>query len=309
VTAARVIVLGGPTASGKSALALALAEALGGEIVAADSRQVYAGLPLASAAPDDDERRRAPHHLYGVIDPSDTLSAGRFIALADAAIKDIVARGRVAIVVGGTGLYLRALRVGLDDDLPSDPRVRAAIEAELRAAGLAAVVARLRELDPEASEGLDLKNPVRVVRALELALLGAPGRRDVQALLHRPPRPVLAEASWLLVDVDTAALAGRIAARTARMFATRAILDEALALAGRLPPDHALLHTIGVAEALAAGRGALSVDDAVARVAARTRQYARRQRTWFRKEPWWTAVAPDDVGAARAIVAGHSRGG
>lgn len=306
----RVVVVGGPTAGGKSALALALAERLGGELVGADSRQLYAGLSIAAAGPTDDDRARVPHHLYGAVAPTETLSAGRFVALADAAIEDINARGRTAVVVGGTGLYLRALRAGLDEALPSDAALRAQLDDELRAHGLLALVERLRVVDDAALDGLDTKNPVRVVRALELALLGAKASaRDVDAVLKRSPRAVVADAVWLLVGREPAALGERIAARAVQMFATTAIVDEARALAALLPGGHALLQTIGVAEALAVNSGALAVDDAIAQTATRTRQYARRQRTWFKKEPWWTTLDVagdvDDVVeiAARAVSA------
>jgi tRNA dimethylallyltransferase len=299
-----VIVIGGATASGKSAVALALAEALCGEVIGADSRQLYAGLRIAAAGPDDDDRRRAPHHLYGLVPPADTLTAGRFVALADAAIADVTARGRVAIVVGGTGLYLRALRLGLDDAVPADPALRAALHQRLQQEGLAALVDELRRLDEDAAAAVDGKNPVRVLRALERVHAGARAHHDVDALLQRAPRPVVARAWWLLVDVDAAVLAERIARRTAAMFATPAIVDEARALAGLLPAGHALLGTIGVAEALAVAAGALDEGGAVARVAARTRQYARRQRTWFRKEPWWTQLpgGDDDALVAAALA-------
>jgi tRNA dimethylallyltransferase len=301
-----VIVVGGPTASGKSAVALALAEALDGEVIGADSRQLYAGLPIASAGPDDDERRRARHHLYGTIDPADTLAAGRFVDLADAAIADVTARGRVAVVVGGTGLYLRALRLGLDDALPADPALRAALQQRMQQEGLPALVDELRRLDEGAADAVDEKNPVRVLRALERVHAGVRAHHDVDALLQRPPRAGVARAWWLLVDVEPALLATRIERRTRAMFATKAIVDEACALAGLLPAGHALLGTIGVAEALAIAAGDLDVDGAVARVAARTRQYARRQRTWFRKEPWWTQLPGGDdealVAAALARV-------
>jgi tRNA dimethylallyltransferase len=304
----RVVVVGGTTAGGKSALALALAERLNGELVGADSRQLYAGLAVASAGPDDDERARVPHHLYGAVSPQETLSAGRFVAMADDAIAAITARGHTAVVVGGTGLYLRALRTGLDDALPSDVALRARLNDDLQAHGVHALVERLRTVDLAAIDGLDTKNPVRVVRALELALLGArASARDVDAVLRRPPRAVVDGACWLLLERDPAKLGERIATRTAAMFATTRIVDEATALAALLPAEHALLQTIGVAEALAVARGALSVDDAIAQTATRTRQYARRQRTWFKKEPWWTRIDADAdtdavVAAALAVT-------
>jgi tRNA dimethylallyltransferase len=246
------------------------------------------------------------------------LSAGRFVTLADRAITDVIARGRTAVVVGGTGLYLRALRVGLDEARPVDPALRNRLKDDLRTQGLAALVERLRALrrgdggdvhdaegernDGDAAAGdlgdLDVKNPMRVLRALELALSNtAVAARDANAFLARPPRPGVQGARWLLVSRSPGVLANRIAARTRAMFATGTIVDEARALAAVLPADHPLLATIGIAEALAVARGTLETGGAIAQTATRTRQYARRQRTWFRKEPWWTPLA-DDAGDA-----------
>jgi len=292
----RVVVIGGQTASGKSALALALATAaddgVAGELVCADSRQVYAGLHIAAAGPDDDERARAPHHLYGAFDPATTtVNAGVFVAAADAAIGEILARGHRAIVVGGTGLYLRSLRLGLDEAPPGDPAIRARLQADLDAHGLRALVEALRRRDPDVdARGLDLQNPVRVLRALEILEAGGSlADRDLDALLRRPPRPIVADATWWLVAPPVDVVEQAIAARARRMFARGAadIVDEATALAAHLPADHALLATIGTQEALDVAADRRSVDDAIAAVIVRTRQYARRQRTWFKREPWW----------------------
>lgn len=236
-----VVVVGGPTAAGKSALALRLARALGGEIVCADSRQLYRGLAIAAAGPTSDELARASHHGYGAVDPLGVpMSAGGFVDVADATVAGILGRGRIAILVGGTGLYLRAWRFGLDAPRhPDDPA------------------------------------------------------RDMAAFLRRPPRALAAGARFVMVDATLTELEPRLVARAARMFAT-GIVEEALALRARLPPEHALLRTIGTAEALALADGALSLADAVARTARRSRQYARRQRTWFKKEPWWSP--PEGLG-------------
>lgn len=296
-----VLVFGGPTAAGKSALALAVAERVGGEIVGADSRQLYRGLPIASAAPTANERARVRHHLYETLDPREQLTAAAFVDLADAAVKDIVGRGRVAIVVGGTGLYLRSLRLGLDEALPGDPVVRAQLEADLKSGGLRALVERLKIADADAAEAVDVKNPVRVVRALEIALLGGkPGDRSIDALLARPPRDLYRGAVFFVVDHTD--LAARIATRTRAMF-DAGLADEERALAQLLPADHPLLQTIGLPEAKDAAAGVISVDVAVERAAARTRQYARRQRTWFRKERWWAPLDAAAAGNLDAVVA------
>lgn len=289
-----VVVIGGQTASGKSALALQIADDVDGEIVGADSRQLYAGIPIAAAGPINDDRRRRPHHLYEAFDPlTTTVTAGVFVAAADAAIADIVARGKTAIVVGGTGLYLRSLRLGLGPDLPRDDDVRAHLQACLDADGLDALVARLRSIDAEAANRVDVKNPVRVLRALEIALLGGDaGGRDLDALLLQAPRGIVADARWICVEPDNAVVEAAIVRRVEAMFAA-GLVEESVALAARLPSNHPLLGTMGTAEALAVARGELSPDAAKAVVITRTRQYARRQRTWLRKEPWWTRVGPD----------------
>jgi tRNA dimethylallyltransferase len=292
VTRPSIVVVGGQTASGKSALALQLARDLDGELVAADSRQVYAGLTIASAGPSDDERSQCQHHLYGAFDPATTtLTAGEFVAAADAAIEDIVGRGKVAIVVGGTGLYLRSLRLGLSPDLPKDDDLRRQLDERLHTEGLSALVIQLRNVDAVSAARIDLHNPVRVVRALEIALLGGDaGGRDVDTMLQQPPRPLLQQAVWWRVEPqDDVELA--IVRRVDAMFAV-GLVDESAALATRLPAEHPLLSTMGTEEGLRVQRGELSVRDAAAVVVTRTRQYARRQRTWFRKEPWWTPVAP-----------------
>ena len=252
-----IVVVGGPTAAGKSALALAVAERVGGEILCADSRQVYAGVDIAAGNPSGDEVRAVVHHGYGSVDAlMDKMTAGRFVAWADRVADEVIARGKVPILVGGTGLYLRAWRIGLDDRAEGDG-----------------------------------------------------GARDAAAWIARAPRR---PAAYLLVDLELAALEPRILARVRSMYAregvprtgpvgVRDIVDEAVRLASRLPADHALLGTIGTAEALLVAAGVVDVDEAVRRTALRTRQYARRQRTWFKKEPWWTRVY--DVNEALPLVA------
>ncbi|MDP2340047.1 MAG: tRNA (adenosine(37)-N6)-dimethylallyltransferase MiaA [Deltaproteobacteria bacterium] len=296
--------IGGPTAAGKSALALALAERIGGEIVGADSRQLYRGMPIASAAPTSEERARVPHHLYESVDLNVTLSAATFLKLADDVVDDIQRRGKVAVVVGGTGLYLRALRLGIDEALPTDPALKQTLEDDLAREGLATLVARLRAVDVDAADSIDRNNPVRVVRALEIALLGGnAGGRSIDALLARPPRDRYAQARFLLVD--HAELIERIEERTRAMFAA-GVVDEASALSGILPLDHALLRTIGIHEALLVALGVSNVENAIDLAATRTRQYAKRQRTWFKKEPWWKRVKADDVDGAIALIGAAS---
>lgn len=285
------LVLAGPTASGKSALALAIAARFGGALVCGDSRQVYEGMRVASAGPSDDERARAPHLGYHDVPPEETFTAGRFVARCDALVDEATARGLLPIVVGGSGLYLRAWRFGLDDAPPSDPEVRARLDTECARLGPAALHARLAAADPASAARIRPEDPVRVVRALEiLEVAGVPpsslrtshGRGEV-------PGAVRSDARWVLLDAPMEWLTPRLLARARRMF-DDGLVDEAKALRGRLPPDHRLLATMGVEEALQVADGLLPLDAAVALIVKRQRAYARRQRTWFRGEPWWERV-------------------
>lgn len=295
------VVIAGPTASGKSALALSLAEKLDGEIVCADSRQLYQGMRVASAAPDESDRVRVRHHLYESVPPEGAaMTAGAWAALADDVVTAIQERRRTPILVGGTGLYLRAWRIGLAE--PSDPLVRARLDDEA-ARDLAASYARLRDVDPHAAAAIEPTDRLRIVRALEIfEVAGRP--RGATNPLARAPRELAARARWLLVDAPLEQLEPLMRARAEHMFQAGRIVDEARALAARLPAGHRLLETLGVREALDVANGTLTTAEAVRKTTLRTRQYARRQRTWFKKEPWWRRLAaPPDVDAAlRALL-------
>ena len=269
--------LAGPTASGKSTLALVLAEKVGGEIVNADPFQAWRGLGVLTAQPDRALQARVPHHLYGILPLDQTRDAASFSAMVGGAIAGLRARGIPAIVVSGSGLYLRAVTDGFDAGIPaSDPALR----AELEARPPADLLAELERTDPDEWARIDRHNLRRVVRALEIhRLTGQPASvlrrtRDI-ATPGRPPAGV-----WL--DWDRRTLADRIAARTDAMFGP-ALAAEVHDLP---PPDTwcpQARATLGLAEAVAWAAGTLPRDAAVAEVAARTRQLARCQLTWFRK--------------------------
>ncbi len=276
----RILVIAGPTASGKTSLAIALASRLGGEIVNADSQQVYRGLDVGTAKPTAGERAAAPHHLLDLVEPGEGMDAVRFAALADAAIAAIAGRGRFPIVAGGTGLYLRALLHGVVAAPGRDPALRARLEAEAAREGRAALHGRLAAVDPEAARRIRPNDLVRVVRALEIA---AGGRRPSELHAAHSFAPDRYDAAILALDPPRAELHARIDARVRGMFA-EGILDEARSLlaraAGRLPAKL----PIGYAEAVACARGELDVAEAVRRVQAAHRRYARRQIVWLRKE-------------------------
>ncbi len=318
----RVLVLCGPTASGKTALAVELAEKLGAEIVSADSQQCYRGLDAGTAKPTAQERARARHHLLDVADPEEQLDAALFVKLADAAIADIEARGRRAIVVGGTGLWIRALLRGLLDAPAASPPFRAALRAEFEKLGVPALHARLREVDPEAAGRILPNDRVRIERALEVhALCGRPLSELQRA--HRFAGARYDASIWFL-DPPREVLRERIEARTRRMFADGSLRRETEWLLARGGGKG--LRIIGYrecAEALASGDWARAED----RTNARTRRYAKRQRTWFAKDAgkpleWpfdalrlceeasrWYEGAPAEQTRRGSSAAGGGRGG
>jgi tRNA dimethylallyltransferase len=288
----RLVCLVGPTASGKTALALELAERLGGEIVSADSRQAYRGLDIGTAKPTAAERRRVLHHGLDLIDPGERLDASRFRTVATEAIADLQRRGRVALVVGGTGLYVRALLGGLCAAPPREPTLRAALERAAADEGTAALHARLASVDPVAAARIHPHDGVRVVRALEVAFAsGRPlsawqeahrfGDKPYDALIIGLARPV-------------AELDARIAARADAMLAA-GFLDEVRALARRgLEVDAPGLEAVGYRELRACVDGTCSLSEALGATILATRRFAKRQRTWFRAESGVVWHHPDD---------------
>jgi tRNA dimethylallyltransferase len=285
----RVAVIAGPTASGKTSLAVALARRVGGEIVNADSQQVYRGLDVGTAKPTPEERAAARHHLVDVAEPGEGMDASRFAALADAAIADVVARGRVAIVSGGTGLYLRALLHGVVDAPGRDPELRARLEAEAARLGRPALHARLAAEDPEAAARIAPNDLVRVVRALEIARGGRRPSELFAAHLFAADR--YEARPFVALDPPRAELHARIDLRVRRMF-EGGILDEARALVARFGGALPAKLPIGYAEAAACVRGELPLAEAVRRVQVAHRRYARRQVIWLRRERGVTWLAP-----------------
>lgn len=276
-----LIVIGGPTASGKTALAIELARRLDGEIVGADSVQVYRGFDIGSAKPTADELGGVRHHLLDVLDPDEEIDAMRFAALADDAIADVASRGRVPIVAGGTGLWIRALVRGLVDLPPVDPAIRARIEAEVEKDGPSASHARLAAIDPRAASAIHPNDALRIVRALEVhAQTGEPlGELRARHALGGNRRPTL----FLVLEPPLDLLTTRIDARVDAMVAA-GFLDEVTSLRARFGSDVRALGSVGYREWMAHLAGELEYDAALAAVKTATRTYARRQRNWFRAE-------------------------
>jgi tRNA dimethylallyltransferase len=297
----RVAVIAGPTASGKTSLAIALARRVGGEIVNADSQQVYRGLDVGTAKPTAEERAAAPHHLVDVVEPGEGMDAARFAALAGEAIAAIAARGRVPVVSGGTGLYLRALLHGVVAAPGRDEALRARLEEEARRLGRPALHARLAAIDPDAAARIRPNDLVRVVRALEIA---AGGRRPSELFAEHAFRPDRYDAVLVALEPPRDELHARIDARVRAMF-ERGILDEARALLARFGAALPAKLPIGYAEACAVVRGELEAEEAIRRVQVAHRQYARRQVIWLRRERGveWLRPPVDVESLARRVEA------
>jgi tRNA dimethylallyltransferase len=282
----RVLCIVGPTASGKTALALEVADRIGGEIVSADSRQIYRGLDVGTAKATAAERARVPHHCVDLVDPGEPFDVARFRVAAAGAIAAIAARGRVPIVVGGTGLYVRALLRGLCPAPPRAPALRAELEAALAAEGSGALHRRLAAVDPAAAARVAPRDTVRIVRALEVALAtGVPLSRwqAEHGFAERPYEALVLGLARPMPELDA-----RIEARANAMVAA-GFLDEVRALAAR----GVVVDAVGYREMLACVEGRTDVATAVAATVRATRRFAKRQRTWFRREPGVVWHHPD----------------
>lgn len=276
----KLLVIGGPTASGKSALALALAEKLGGSVINADSMQVYRELPILTAQPDAAAQARAPHLLYGVLGIDELCSAGRWLEMAEAAIAETRAAGRLPIVVGGTGLYLRSLTGGLADIPPVPEAVRAAVRARLAEIGPAAFHGELAAKDPEMAARLHPSDGQRLSRAAEV--LAATGR-SLADWQRDTPAPAAQGLRTILVSPPRSDLYAACDARFAAMLDAGA-LEEARAVMARPELDDSLpaLKALGLRELMAYLAGTLDRGAAIAAAQTATRHYAKRQMTWFR---------------------------
>lgn len=277
-----LVVIAGPTASGKTGAALQLAHALGGELIGADSVQVYRGFDIGSAKPTHEELQGIPHHLIDVVDPDQAIDAMEFARLADAAIEGVVARGRVPLVVGGTGLWIRALVRGLVDVPLPDPEIRGRLEAEAEAQGAPTLHARLKTVDPLSAEAIHPNDALRIVRALEVfeqtgRALGELRREHALGEPRYPTLFVVLEAKG--EDHDTA-----IQTRIDAMLAAGWI-DEVRALLKRWPREARAFGSVGYREIVAHVLDDVPLDDTKRAARKSTRLYARRQRTWFSGEP------------------------
>jgi tRNA dimethylallyltransferase len=276
---AGVLILAGPTASGKTDLALALAERFDAEIVGADSRQIYRGMPVGTAAPTSAQRARVPYHLVAFLDPHERYSAARYVRDARSVLDDIAARGRRAIVAGGTGFYIRALCGDVALDATYDPALRARLATEARVHPPAVLAEWLAALAPARAAAIAPGDPYRVARALEVVLAGraepaAP--RDALPTLRAAGIPFVK----LVLETDAATLLERIERRIDGMLAA-GLVEEA----ERVGIDAVAADAVGYREALAFAAGWSTATELRTQLIRATRRYAKRQATWFRSEP------------------------
>jgi tRNA dimethylallyltransferase len=299
------ILIAGPTAVGKSEIALRLAEQLGGKIISADSMQVYRGLDIGTAKPSPADRARVPHHLIDLCDLTESFDAAQFARLAHRAVAEIQSRGRVPILCGGTGLYFKAFLEGLGEAPSADAKLR----AELEATPLENLLAELRERDPAAYEKIDKKNPRRVIRAVEvIRLTGKPfsaqqsrwGETKVGSSRcddRTAQRAVPTNINFFCFSRSPADLHARINARVDAIFA-RGLVDETRELLKRgLAQNKTAMQAIGYRQVVEHLRGERSLAETIELVKIRTRQFAKRQLTWFRaqKNLKWIELQPEEL--------------
>jgi tRNA dimethylallyltransferase len=297
------VFLAGPTAAGKSAVALELALRLNGEIISVDSMQVYRGLDIGTAKPSAEEQKRAPHHLIDVAGLEESFDAARFVALAGAAVSGIRARGRVPIFCGGTGLYFKAFLEGLGDAPPSDPKIRAALEA----APLETLLAELEQRDPVTFQKIDRQNPRRVIRALEvIRVTGRPFSGQRARWQSGSP-----SQSGYFIGLSRSAgeLAERIRRRVDAMFEQGLVAETEGLLTRGLAGNPTALQALGYRQVVEHLRGERSLAETVELVKIRTRQYAKRQLTWFRRQmrPGWVSLDGLETAAAADLLAAGIR--
>lgn len=293
-----LLVILGATAVGKTALSLALAARFDGEIVSADSRQLYRGMDIGTAKPSAAERAAIPHHLLDVVDPDTPFTLAEYQQAAYAAIDDIHARGRLPILVGGSALYVRAVVEGLRiPAVAPDPVLRARLEDELAHTGVASLAARLQAVDPRGAAATDLRNPRRVLRALEIALLTGRSKVELEGAEPPPYRSLVIGLARSRADLHA-----RIRARVQEMVEAGLVEETARLLAAGYAPSLPAMSSLGYREMAALLRGELTLDAAVDRICVETNRFVRHQLTWFRRmgDVHWFDVS--DSGAQDAVM-------
>lgn len=300
---APVIAVLGATATGKSEVGLALAEELRGEIVNADALQVYRGFDVGTAKPSPEERARVPHHLVDILDPHERWSAGEFARRAREAIAGIEERGNVPVVVGGSGLYLRALFQGISPIPPGDPDVRRELRNLLENKGLPVLFQELERADPETAARLGEGDTQRILRALEVARVS--GRPLSEWIREQPFGTQRIKAVQVGLTLPRGVLYDRIAGRVARMVEQGWVEEVARLLAQGLDPGLPAFQAIGYRQLVRHLEGEWSLDTAIEETVKATRRFAKRQETWFRREPEVTWFSAQDFYRRISLILEH----
>jgi tRNA dimethylallyltransferase len=288
-TAAAIL---GPTASGKSRLGMDLAVRMNGEILSIDSRQAYRRIDIGTAKPSAEERNLVPHHLIDILDLPDKSDAQKFAALARAAIRDTASRGKLPILVGGSGLYFRAIETGFFD-IVLDRDERIAFTESLRNVSSESLHERLRAIDPESARRIHRNDRYRLVRALEVKeLTGTSLSEHVRRQRLDPARDGIAFVK-IGLEIERGKLHGNIAERAKRMFGLGWVEEVERLLAEGSDPLWPGMRTLGYPQIVSHIRGEIRLDETVERICELTRQYAKRQVTWFRKEPEMRLLAAE----------------
>ena len=310
---ATVLCVVGPTATGKTKMGVALAKRFDGEVVSVDSMQLYRGMTIGTAAPTREEMEGIPHHMVAVADPAESWSAARYVHEADACVQDILRRGKLPVLVGGTGLYLDALIRGTDFAAGSQgTALRQQLQRRARQEGTEALLEELRRIDPAAAQKLHLRDEKRIIRALEVwyetgCTITEHDRQEQQ----RPPKY---DALYIGLDfLDRQDLRDRIDRRVDTMVEQGLLEEVETLLASGLPRDATALQAIGYKQFLAVAEGTATRQEAIEEVKLRSRQYAKRQLTWLRRNPdifWvrWERRPNFPEGLQKATEYLHSRG-
>ncbi len=279
----KVIAVVGPTASGKTALAVQLAKEFGGEVISCDSMQIYRGMEIATAAPTAEETQGIPHHLVGIADPSQEFSVARFCALANEKIAEITARGKIPVIAGGTGLYFSSLIDNIDfPESPSTEKCRLELKEKAQKLGIEVLFEELKKIDPEAAQWIHPNNEVRVIRALEVYYTTGRTLTETKALSRRNESP-LAPVIIGLDAKDRAFLYNRIDLRVDKMV-QNGLVEEARRFYSLYDPKTAA-QALGYKELLPFINGEAGLDDCLQKLKFATHRYAKRQLTWFRRDP------------------------
>jgi tRNA dimethylallyltransferase len=302
-----IIVLAGPTAVGKTAVGISLAQELGAEIISADSRQVYRELDIGTAKPTPEERRAVPHHIIDFLDPRERYNAERFAREALEVVRDIVSRGKQALVVGGTGFYVEALMYGMSDIPPVDPDIEARLEAEAAKRGVPALQTRLAEVDPETAARIKPNDHQRTLRAL--AVFQTSGRPLSHFHKASPRVQRVAVRTYVVLTRPREELYARIERRVEAMLEA-GLAEEVRQLAERYGWEAEGLNALGYRQFRGYLEGRCSLDEAVELLKRDTRRYAKRQLTWFRRvlQAVWVDLSEPDRAEApdvRALLTGE----